>query len=135
MRMIPTSICVKPSALTVAKKDPGDCIHVALVQTWMNTYPLKINEDKAKFLIISSKQSANKIPPLPLAIGDLDIEPATKASGLGILLDLLSTMEAHVNHICKAAFFQLHSISKVRRCMGQSSLESPCTYYQQTGLL
>ncbi len=35
--------CVKPSALMVAKKkDPEDCI--ALVQTWMNTCQLKMNE-------------------------------------------------------------------------------------------
>ena len=33
-------------------------------------------------------------------------------------------MEAHVNNICKTAFFQLHSIRKLRRCMDQSSLET-----------
>ncbi len=120
-------MCVKPSALMVAKKDLEDCI--ALVQTWMNTYQLKLNEDKTEFLIISSKQSATKITPLPLTIGDLDIEPATKASGLGVLLDSHASMEAHVNNICKAAFFQFHSISKLRRCIDQSSLETIVHYF------
>ncbi len=128
-------MCVKPSALMVAKKDLEDWI--ALVQTWMNMYQLKMNEDKTEFPIISSKQSATKIPPLPLTIGDLDIEPATKASGLGILLDSHATMEAHVNDICKTAFFQLHSISKLRKVNGPIFIRnnSPCIYYQQTGLL
>ncbi len=63
-----------------------------------------MNEDKTEFLILSSNQSATKIPSLPLTIGELDIEPATKASGLGVLLDSHATMEARVNNICKTEF-------------------------------
>ncbi len=115
-------MCVKPSALMVAKKYLEDCI--AFVQTWMDAYQLKMNKDKTEFLTISSNQSATKISPLSFTIGDLDIKPATKASGLFVLLDAHATIEAHVNNICKAAFSQLHSISKLRRCIDQSSLET-----------
>ncbi len=83
-----------------------------------------MNEDKTEFLIISTKQTAAKITRLPLTIGGHDIEPTKTARGLGVLWDSNANMEAHINSICRAAFFQLQNIGKLRRYMNQSALET-----------
>jgi hypothetical protein len=96
---------------------------VSLVQSWMRRHQLKMNEAKTEYLIISSKQMANKVSPTPLVIGNNEIAPSSSARNLGVVFDKFATMEAHVNGVCRLSYMQLRNISKLRPYLDQQSLE------------
>jgi hypothetical protein len=97
---------------------------IALVHKWMKQHHLKMNEDKTEFLVISSKQLANKIPSPPsLSVGSHTITPSATAKGLGVTMDSQASMEAHISSVCKRAYIHLKNISQLRRYLDTESLE------------
>jgi len=114
-------VSVKPSEVGDAVEQMVDC--VSLVQRWMCSHQLKMNEDKTEYLIISSKQTARKISPPPLAIGSSEIAPSTSARYLGVTIDRYISMDTHITNLCRNSFMQLRNIAKLRPCIDKESLE------------
>ena len=114
-------LCRKLSQLASGTLQVGKC--VSLIQSWMCQHQLKMNEDKTEYLVISSKQMATKIQPVPLVIGNHDITPSSSAKSLGVVLDSHVSMEAHISTICKSSYLQLQNISKLRKYLDRDSLE------------
>jgi len=75
-------ICVKPELYTEAADQIATC--VSLVNKWMGKYELKMNDEKTEFIVISSKQTANKVTPTPLMFGNIQICPLSSVRSLGV---------------------------------------------------
>jgi hypothetical protein len=114
-------LCIKPKQLMEGTRQIEDCVQ--LVQRWMSSSQLKMNNDRTEFLLISSRQMARTITPPTLTVSDHEIKPSKAVCSLGVTLDRHATLEAHTNNICRQAYMQLKNISKLRRYLDPTSLE------------
>ena len=83
---------------------------------------LKINDNKTKFLIITSSKpgfSAN----LQLKIGQAIVLPSTSCKNLGVMFDDHMQMDAHIGHICRTTHFHLRNIGAIRNLLTDSATE------------
>jgi hypothetical protein len=114
-------LSVKPTELEDAVEQMVSCI--SLVQNWMCSHQLKMNDDKTEYLIISSKHMEHKIAPAPLVIGNSEINPSQSARYLGVTIDRFVTMESHISNVCRSSYMQLKNIAKLRPFIDRSSME------------
>ena len=93
------------------------------IRSWMIKNRLLINDDKTEFLIIGTRQQLQKIINIPhIRIGNADILPVSHVKNLGCMFDSNMTMNRHVLMTCKAAFFHIHNIRRIRKYLDQKSL-------------
>jgi hypothetical protein len=115
-------LCVKPSHLDEATQQITNTI--SLVQNWMSRHELKMNEEKTEFMVISSKTISRKISPSPLVIKDSVIAPSPSARNLGVIFDQHAAMDTHIRNVSRDAYLQLKNISRLKRYLDHSSLET-----------
>ena len=86
---------------------------------------LKINDDKTEVILIGTKAQLKKVKIDNLAVGDSKIVPSTDEAirNLGCWFDNSFTMTAHVTKTCKAGFFYLHNICRIRKFLTQEITE------------
>ena len=112
--------------LPVSVKPPHDNLNMALAQnkieacikditTWMTVNMLKLNEDKTEVVVIGTSHTLSRCCELTLHIGDADITPSLCARDLGVYMDCHLKMDEQVKHTCKAAYYHLHNIRRVRK--------------------
>ncbi len=87
---------------------------IAVIRQWMPQNGLKLNDSKTEYLLLHSKHLA-KPTPTSINIGDEAIPPSHSAKNLGVIFDDTLSLKPHVASICKAAFYQLRRISRIRR--------------------
>ena len=92
------------------------------IRTWMIKNRLLINDDKTEFLIIGTRPQLRKINISHIRVGEADIVPVSHVKNLGCIFDSTLNMDQHVLATCKAAFFHLHNIRRIRKYLDQSSL-------------
>ena len=74
------------------------------VQEWMSRHFLKMNNDKTDFLVISSRQMRERIPPLSLQIGSNHIDPSPPARNLRVQMSsMASSMERQISQVCRSS--------------------------------
>ena len=94
------------------------------IRNWMTKDSLKINGDKTEVILIGTKAQLKKVKIDNLAVGDSKIVPSTEAiRNLGCWFDNNFTMNAHVTKTCKAGFFYLHNICRIRKFLTQEITE------------
>ena len=94
------------------------------IRNWMTKDSLKINDDKTEVILIGTKAQLKKVKIDNLAVGDSKIVPSTEAiRNLGCWFDKNFTMNAHVTKTCKAGFFYLHNICRIRKFLTQEITE------------
>ena len=83
---------------------------------------MKWNDGKTEILIIGSRQQLEKVHIDMLFVGNIDIFPVSHAKNLGTIIDSNMSLTPHINQIAvfysiiiKAAFYQLHNISRIRK--------------------
>ena len=75
-------------------------------------------------ILIGTKAQLKKVKIDNLAVGDSKIVPSTEAiRNLGCWFDNNFTMNAHVTKTCKAGFFYLHNICRIRKFLTQEITE------------
>ena len=75
-------------------------------------------------ILIGTKAQLTKVKIDNLAVGDSKIVPSTEAiRNLGCWFDNNFTMNAHVTKTCKAGFFYLHNICRIRKFLTQEITE------------
>jgi hypothetical protein len=88
---------------------------VNMVQDWMYANKLKLNSDKTEFMFIGRPNEMEHINIKSVNVGSLNISPSKNVRNLGAVFDSNLTMEGHVNHVCKSAYFHLKNISQIRK--------------------
>ena len=92
------------------------------IKNWSTANDLKLNDDKTEVLHIASR-FRNSSAISSVNINESQIEPASNARNLGIILQNDLMMDVHVNNICRAASHALYKIGQIRRYLDQPTTE------------
>ena len=90
-----------------------DCI--TDIRKWMLADKLKPNDNKTEFIIIGTRQQLAKFSVDSLCIGDEIIKPSSVVKNLGSWFDTQLKIDIRINKCCKAAFFHLFNIRRIRK--------------------
>ena len=94
------------------------------LRNWLIEGRLLLNDVKTEFLVIGTRQQLNKLNPSVLHVGDDTIDPSVTVRNLGTILDNSISMDAHINQVCKAAFYHIHNIRRVSKYLSQECLKT-----------
>jgi len=106
---------------SVAIKAMQDCI--TDIRKWMLADRLKLNDDKTEFIIIGTRQQLAKVSVDSLCIGDETITLSNEVKNLGCWFDTQLKMDAHINKCCRAAFFHLFNIRRIRKFLSYNTVQ------------
>ena len=76
---------------------------------------LKLNDSKTEFIVFGSASILKKVKTKVIQIGEEQITAVTSVRNIGAYMDSRLKMEKHVNMVCKAAWFHLFRIGKLRQ--------------------
>ena len=88
----------------------------------MSINRLKLNKDKTELRYLFSKYNPQLSLP-PLRFGTDIIKPSPHARNIGAIFDTTMSMLPHVNNVCKSAFYDLSTISRIRKCLSTQTTE------------
>ena len=88
---------------------------IKAIRAWMITDKLKLNDDKTEFSIIGTRQQLSKVDIEKLSVGDVSVAPVAVARNLGTWFDTNLSLVTHITKTCKAAFYHLHNIRRIRK--------------------
>jgi exonuclease III len=94
---------------------------VELVRSWMADNFLKLNEEKTEVLFLGSQHLLSKLQTKQLTIGCEQITPREVVRNIGAYMDSKLSMDYQVGQICKAAWFHLRNIGRIRSYLDNSS--------------
>lgn len=95
------------------------------VQSWMQANKLKLNPEKTEFLLIGHEQQRKKYFGLfPYHLLNISTSPADKARNLGVIFDRNLNLQSHVTAVCKACFYHLRDLRRIRRHLSYDSAKA-----------
>ena len=83
---------------------------------------LKLNRIKTELLVLSAR---HRPPPSKeyINVSGERIKPTSSARNIGVIFDEHMSLDKHVTNTCKACFFHLRNISKIRDCLSPANTE------------
>ena len=75
---------------------------------------LLIKFNKTEFVIIGTRRKLCKLQAMNIEVGSSDIKPSSQVKNLGCL-DSNLCMSDHITNVCKAAFFYVHNIRRIKK--------------------
>ena len=76
---------------------------------------LKLNEEKAEFMLIETRQQLSKVQTdSPLVAGTV-VSSVSEARNLGVWFDSKFQFQTHINKTCQSAFYYIHNIRRIRK--------------------
>ena len=113
----------KPS-LSMSQKDAlcamESCIEK--IRRWMIPDKLLMNDGKTEFLVIGTRQQLCKLQPISISVNNSVISPSPHIKNLGSWLDSNLNMTTHITKVCKACFFHLHNIRRIKKYLSRDNL-------------
>ena len=85
------------------------------IRKWMNENCLKLNDAKTEFVILGSKKDLEQVTAWTVTIGDAEILPSQSARNIRAYFDPSFQMIQHVNNIIKSCYYQIRTLSKIRK--------------------
>jgi hypothetical protein len=86
------------------------------VYNWFLLNGLSLNPDKTEAIVIGTGARHRSEGPLDFVIvGDAKIRPTDSVKSLGVIIDNTLTFTAHVNSMCKAAYFHIQALRHIRK--------------------
>ena len=93
------------------------------IDSWMVSNKLKLNGDKTELLIINARH--HPCPPIDhIDVSKFKIQPSETVSNIGVTFDRHMSLDQHVTNICKACFFHLRNIAKIRDYLSTADTET-----------
>ena len=89
-----------------------NCIGEA--RQWMALRMPKLNDEKTKMMIFTSKHHLRMYGGCSLTIGDDTVSPSDRIRNLGVHMDQHLTMTDHVTAVCAACNYHLYRLSSIR---------------------
>ena len=108
-----------PTSMAIAKEQMEQCI--TEIKLWMDTYLLKLNEDKTEFMLIQSRHAKNPLTVNSLRVGQSFVEPTQCAKNIGVTFDCQLSMDKHIRNVSRSAFYSLRNISNIRKYLTTTS--------------
>ena len=119
-----------PADITTLASKTSDAINN--VANWMESNMLKMNEDKTELMCVGSSQKVkNACSEISngLMIGDNFLNFSDNVKNLGVVLDSSLSMEKHISHLCKAIFFHIRRISRIRHLLSVDCTNKLCVSF------
>ena len=88
---------------------------IADIREWMLRDRLRLNDGKTEFIIIGTRQQLAKVTIAIFQVGESVTSPASEVNDFGCWFDRHLKMDTHINNICKAPFFHLFNITRIRK--------------------
>jgi len=99
-----------------------DCI--GEVRQWMALHMLKLNVEKTKMMIFTSKHHLKTYGGCSLMIGDDTVSPSYRLRNLGVHMDQHLSMKDHVTAVCAACNYHLYRPSSIRHYVTTEAAKS-----------
>ena len=96
---------------------------IAELREWMRKNKLMINDGKTEVILIGTRQQLAKVSFENIVVGESTVTAAESIRNLETWFDSRMSMETHVNRCCKAAFYHLHNLNKIRKYLNQETTE------------
>ena len=90
----------------------------------MITDKMKLNDDKTEFMLLGTHQQLSKVCIEKLFVGDVTVTPVSVSRNLGVWFDSHMSYVTHINKTCKAAFFHLHNIRRIRKFLSNEAAQT-----------
>ena len=102
------------------------CVEACILEIkyWMRKNKLKLNDEKTKFLVITSKHLKKNVGTHNMKVVNATVNPLKEAKNLGIIFDDNMCMDAHVKKICQSAYFHLRNISTIRKLLSYEAAKT-----------
>ena len=94
------------------------------IRKWMLQDRLKLNDDKTEFIVIGTRQQLAKVKEDSLQAGESIVTAASIVRNLGCWFDDQLKMDAHINNICRSAFFHLYNIRRIRKYLSSDCAQT-----------
>ena len=91
---------------------------------WMALRMLKLNDEKTKMMIFTSKHHLRMYGGCSLTIGDDTVSPSDRIRNLGVHLDQHLTMTDHVTAVCAACNYHLYRLSSIQHYLTTEAAKS-----------
>ncbi len=121
MLMILSSIFLHGPSETLQIEKLMECI--VDIKNWMTNNFLLLNSENTEVLIIGPKNYTSNNLEHCLTLDGCSLDSSSSVRNLGVLFDINFSFDSHVSSICKAAFFHLKNISKLRPMLSMSNAE------------
>ncbi|KAI0209869.1 hypothetical protein LSAT2_005463 [Lamellibrachia satsuma] len=99
-----------------------NCIGEA--RRWMALRMLKLNDEKTKMMLFTSKHHLRMYGGCSLTIGDDTVSPSDHIRNLGVHMDQHLTMTDHVTAVCAACNYHLYRLSSIRHYLTTEAAKS-----------
>ncbi|CAB4008980.1 Hypothetical predicted protein, partial [Paramuricea clavata] len=99
------------------------------IRRWMIQDKLLMNDGKTEFLVIGTRQQLCKLQPISISVNNSVISPSPHIFYLGSWLDSNLNMTTHITKVCKACFFHLHNIRRIKKYLSRDNLLKVNTKY------
>ena len=90
------------------------------IDLWMVNNKLKFNGDKTEVAVLSASHLSTPETG-PVNISGHDISPSKYVRNLGVIFDGSVSLNSHIAAVCKACFFHIHNIWKIRKHLSLKS--------------
>jgi exonuclease III len=97
---------------------------IKALRVWMITDKMKLNDDKTEFMLLGTHQQLSKVCIEKLFVGDVTVTPVSVSRNLGVWFDSHMSYVTHINKTCKAAFFHLHNIRRIRKFLSNEAAQT-----------
>jgi hypothetical protein len=81
-----------------------------------------MNDGKTEFLVIGTRQQLCKLQPISISVNNSVISPSPHIKNFGSWLDSNLNMTTHITKVCKACFFHLHNIRRIKKYLSRDNL-------------
>ena len=94
------------------------------IRAWMSRNKLMLNSGKTEVMIIGTRQQLTKVELRSLHVGDVEVSPVGLVRNLNTWLDENMNMVTHINKTCKASYFHLYNIRRIRKFLTKEATET-----------
>jgi hypothetical protein len=78
----------------------------------VSIYAKKSKSDAIQF--VTGRERSVAVDKATVNVSGVAIQPAETIKSLGVVLDLLLSMDQHINNVCKACYFHIRALRQVR---------------------
>ena len=94
------------------------------IRHWMAQNWLKLNNDKTEFILFCHPKDHASLPDISLTLGDSRIDKVHSVKSIGAYLDVFMDMDKQIAATCKASWFYLHKIGKIRKFLTEDQAKT-----------